>query len=93
MDKCSADFFDRCWNKENPKFRQRISQKMKNKVLEPTQENCRNFWLGLIKPYKFPKSGRVIHLHLKDIRKRRRIYGTTRTMENKYRKKNRKPYK
>ena len=92
-EQCSINFFDRCWNKKSKKFRQSITQKVMNKGLEPSQENCRNHWLGLIKPYIWPKSGKIEHLHIKDIRKRRKIYGTARTVENTNRKKNRKPYK
>ena len=92
MEQC-MDEFERCWNKPSRKFRHTIVQKVANKGLEPTLENCRNCWLGLIKPYIYPKSGRVENLHIAEIKKRRRIYGTPRTMENKHRKKNRKPYK
>ena len=93
MKECSVDFFNRCWEKKSLKFKHSIVQKVMNKGIEATQENCRNYWLGLIRPYTYPKSGRVVHLHVKDIKKRRRIYGTPRSMENKYRKKNRKSYK
>ena len=41
-EQCSTDFFDRCWNKSNPKFRHTIIQKVMNKGLEPTKETCRN---------------------------------------------------
>jgi hypothetical protein len=92
-EQCSTDVFDRCWGKNNPKFRQTIIQKVVNKGLEPTKETCRNHWLGVIKPYTYPKSGRVEHLHIDDINKRRKIYGTARSMENKHRKKDRRPYK
>ncbi len=88
-EQCSTDFFDSCWAKKNPKFRHTIIQKVMNKGLEPTKETCRNQWLGLIKAYVWPKSGRIEHLHIRDIKKRRKIYGTPRTMENDNRKKNR----
>ncbi len=88
MEQCSIDYFDRCWNKSNPKFRQTLLQKAMNRGIEPTMENCRDHWLGLIKPYTYPK-GRVEHLHVDVIRKRRKIYGTPRSMENDNRKKNR----
>ena len=87
------DFFNKCWDKKSSKFRHTIYQKVVNKGIEPTFLNCKRYWYGLIKPYKNPKTGNVEHLHVKEIKKRRRIYGTTRPMENKYRKKNRKPYK
>jgi len=82
-------FFNRCWNKESPKFRQRLCQKLMNKGVEPTYNNCKSYWFGSIKPYKHPKTGSVEHLHIKVIRKRRRIYGPTRPMENQNRNKKR----
>ena len=93
MTELCLDEFERCWNKPSLKFKHSIRQKVANKGINPTFENCRNYWNGLIKPFVYPKSGRVVHLHVRDIKKRRRIYGTTRSMENKYRKKNRRPYK
>ena len=87
------DEFKRCWNKPSRKFKHTITQKVMNKGIEPTFTNCWNYWRGVIRPYIYPKSGRVEHLHIADIRKRRKIYGTPRSMENKHRKKNRKSYK
>ena len=91
-DKC-LDNFKKMWDKPNPKFKHTIVQKVANKGLEPTFENCMNYWLGLIRPYIYPKSGKVEHLHVAELNKRRKLYGTTRSMENKHRKKDRKPYR
>ena len=94
MNQC-MDRFASNWNKESPKFRQTLQQKVMVRGMEPTFDNCRNYWNGKIRSYKDTRTGNVEHMHIKDIliNKRRNKYGTSRPMENKHRKKNRRPHK
>ena len=82
--------FENIWNKMSKKSRQTIYQKVTNRGLEPTYEVCKEYWLGNIQPYKSPKSGNVVHIHIKDMKKRKRLdENSTRTMENNNRHKRR----
>ena len=51
--------FDIIWNKESPKSRQVIMQKVICRGLEPTKENCRDYYMGYISP--FNNRGTFIH--------------------------------
>ena len=52
--------FDLIWNKESPKSRQKLMQKLICRDIEPTKENCRDYWMGFIRP--FPNGrGDVFH--------------------------------
>ena len=51
--------FDIIWNKESPKSRQTIMQKVICRGLEPTKENCRDYYMGYIRP--FNNRGTFIH--------------------------------
>ena len=52
--------FDQIWNKESPKSRQKLMQKLICRDIEPTKENCRDYWMGFIRP--FPNGrGDVFH--------------------------------
>ena len=56
--------FDIIWNKESPKSRQVIMQKVICRGLEPTKENCRDYYMGYIRP--FNNRGTFIHCnHMK----------------------------
>ena len=54
--------FLRIWNKESPKSRDSIKQKLINKGIEPTQINCYEYWMGYIRPWKDTR-GNVNHLN------------------------------
>ena len=43
--------FDLIWNKESPKSRQKLMQKLICRDIEPTKENCRDYWMGFIRPF------------------------------------------
>ena len=51
--------FDIIWNKESPKSRQVIMQKVICRGLEPTKENCRDYYMGYIRP--FNNRGTTVH--------------------------------
>tara|TARA_R100000963_G_C4630247_1_gene95525 strand:- start:9 stop:365 length:357 start_codon:yes stop_codon:yes gene_type:complete len=51
--------FDVIWNKESPKSRQKLMQKVICRGLEPTKENCRDYWMGYIRP--FNDRGTFVH--------------------------------
>jgi hypothetical protein len=87
------DKFRSNWNKESPKFRQTLQQKLMVRGVEPTYDNCRNYWYGRIRPYKNPR-GNVEHMHIRDIkiaekRERRNKNGPTRPMAKRHRHKKR----
>ena len=54
--------FLRIWNKEAPKIRDTIKQKLIVRGIEPTQLNCYEYWMGYIKPWKDTR-GKVKHLN------------------------------
>ena len=54
--------FLRIWNKESPKSRDSLKQKLINKGIEPTQINCYEYWMGYIRPWKDTR-GNVNHLN------------------------------
>ena len=51
--------FDIIWKKDSPKSRQVIMQKIICRGLEPTKENCRDYWMGFIRP--FNDRGTFVH--------------------------------
>ena len=77
------------WNKKG-KTRQRLMDKVKQRNMKPTYETCRDYYLGDIKWVVNSRNGNGEHMNVNTKTYRRIIYGTTRSMENKYRKKNRK---
>ena len=54
------DTFDILWNKMSPKRKQQIMQKLICREVEPTKENCRDYWMGYIKPFPDGRGG-VFH--------------------------------
>ena len=52
--------FDRIWNKESTKSRQKLMQKLICRDIEPTKENCRDYWMGFIRPFPEGRGG-VFH--------------------------------
>ena len=85
--------FLRIWNKESPKSRDTIKQKLINKGIEPTQVNCYEYWMGYIRPWKDTR-GNVNHLNpyrneafMRSIGRNK--YGTPFNMERRNKKKKR----
>ena len=85
--------FLRIWNKESPKSRDTIKQKLINKGIEPTQINCYEYWIGYITAWKDTR-GNVHHLNpyrnesfMRSIGRNK--YGTPFNMERRNKKKKR----
>ena len=85
--------FLRIWNKESPKSRDSIKQKLIIKGIEPTQINCYEYWMGYIRPWKDTR-GNVNHLNpyrneafMRSIGRNK--YGTPFNMERRNKKKKR----
>ena len=58
------DTFDRIWAKGmNGKMRMRLMEKVKIRGLEPTEENCRDYWMGYIRFYMNPVTGIGRHVN------------------------------
>ena len=57
-----SEAFLRIWNKEAPKIRDTIKQKLIVRGIEPTQLNCYEYWMGYIKPWKNTR-GDISHLN------------------------------
>ena len=56
--------FDRIWAKgKQNKMVQRLMEKVKIRNLEPTEENCRDYWMGYIRFYKDAHTGKDYHLN------------------------------
>ena len=56
--------FERIWAKgKNNKMVQRLMEKCKIRGLEPTEENCRDYWMGYIRYYKDAWTGRDYHVN------------------------------
>lgn len=54
--------FDKIWAKgKTNAMRQRLMEKVKIRGLEPTEENCRDYWMGYIRYYVDGWSGEGIH--------------------------------
>ena len=88
--------FDIIWNKESPKSRQVIMQKVICRGLEPTKENCRDYYMGYIRP--FNERGTTVHCNpMKSqslmIRLGRDKYGKPRRFTGRNKTKKRRPKK
>jgi hypothetical protein len=81
--------FQNIWDKKN-KSRQRLMDKVKQRGMNPTYENCMNYFTGQIRWVMNSKNGNGEHMNVNTKAYRRIVYGTTRSMADKYRKKNRK---
>jgi len=62
-----AQHFKNIWKKAG-KMKCKLQAKVKQRGLEATYENCRDYYLGAIKPYRNTR-GNVHHLHSKHDRK------------------------
>ena len=91
---CLDKQFENIWSK-NGKTKQKLMDKLRTRKIEQTYDNCRDYFLGRYVLIVDSRTGNGEHMNIRTEQKalRRLNYGTTRTMENKYRKKNRKPYK
>ena len=88
--------FDIIWNKESPKSRQVIIQKVICRGLEPTKENCRDYYMGYIRP--FNNRGTTVHCNpMKSQSLMRRLgrdkYGKPRRFTGRNKTKKRRPKK
>jgi len=58
------DAFDRIWAKgKNGKMRLRLMEKCKVRGLAPTEENCRDYWMGYVRCYVDAWTGEIYHLN------------------------------
>ena len=87
MGQCLDEQFQNIWDKKN-KSRQRLMDKVKQRGMNPTYENCMNYFTGQIKWVMNSKNGNGEHMNVNTKAYRRIVYGTTRSMADKYRKKN-----
>ena len=56
--------FDRIWKKGKPnKTVQSLMQKVSLRGLEPTEDNCRDYYMGYVRYYKDDLTGRDMHLN------------------------------
>ena len=56
--------FDRIWAKgKTHKMVQRLMSKCQLRGLEPTEENCRDYWMGYIRYYKDGWTGQGYHVN------------------------------
>ena len=56
--------FKRIWAKgKNNKMVQRLKEKCVMRRLEPTEENCRDYWMGYIRYYVDGWTGRGVHVN------------------------------
>ena len=88
--------FDIIWNKESPKSRQVIIQKVICRGLEPTKENCRDYYMGYTRP--FNDRGTTVHCNpMKSQSLMRRLgrdkYGKPRRFTGRNKTKKRRPKK
>ena len=88
--------FDIIWNKESPKSRQVIMQKVICRGLEPTKENCRDYYMGYTRP--FNDRGTTVHCNpMKSKSLMRRLgrdkYGKPRRFTGRNKTKKRRPKK
>jgi len=56
--------FDRIWAKgKNNKMVQRLMAKCVQRKLEPTEDNCRDYWMGYIRYYKDAHTNQEYHIN------------------------------
>ena len=56
--------FDRIWRKgKTNKMVQRLMAKCVQRKIEPTEDNCRDYWMGYIRFYKDAWSGKDYHVN------------------------------
>ena len=85
------DTFDIIWNKKSPKRKDQIMQKLICRGIEPTKENCRDYWMGYLRPFTDDR-GDTFHCNpFKNSERMRAIgrnrYGTTFAMARRDKKK------
>jgi len=57
------DTFTRIWAKgKNGKMRMRLMAKCSQRSIEPTEENCRDYWMGYVRYYVDSYTGQSYHL-------------------------------
>ena len=56
--------FDRIWAKgKTGKMRMRLMAKCVQRGVEPTEDNCRDYWMGYIRHYKDAWTGEDYHIN------------------------------
>jgi len=56
--------FDKIWAKgKNGKMRMRLMAKCVQRGLEPTEENCRDYWMGYIRYYRDAYTKQEYHIN------------------------------
>ena len=59
--------FENIWRKAN-KMKHKLMAKVKQRGLEPTYDNCKAYYLGIIRPYRDGR-GEVYYLHKRNDKK------------------------
>ena len=62
-----ATHFKNIWHKAN-KMKDKLMSKVKQRGLEPTYDNCKDYYLGIIRPYRDGR-GEVHYLHKRNDKK------------------------
>lgn len=91
---CLDKQFENIWAKGG-KSKQKIMDKLRNRKINQTYDNCRDYFLGRYIWILDSRTGNGEHINRRTQYKtiRRLKYAASRTVENKYRKKNRKSNK
>ena len=56
--------YENIWKKDN-KMKRKILDWLTARKVENTYENAKDYWLGRIKPFTDPRTGKTIHLNTK----------------------------
>jgi len=80
------DAFDKIWakGKEN-KMVQRLMAKCIQRKLEPTEDNCRDYWMGYVRHYTDAYTGQEYHLNPRKNKTLMKQLRRNRTYDNKRR--------
>ena len=62
MNQYKKDNFTRIWNKESPKSRDTLKQKVIMRGLQPTEKNCFEYYMGFINSF-MDRGGNTKHLN------------------------------
>ena len=85
--------FDRIWAKgKSNKMVQRLMSKCVQRKLEPTEENCRDYWMGYIRHYKDAWTGQSYHINPRKNKVLMKQLKRNKNAANRRQGSNRKPY-
>ena len=62
MSRYKKENFNRIWNKESSKSRDKLMAKVKQRGLQPTEKNCFEYYMGYIRAWR-DRRGNVSHLN------------------------------